>query len=680
MGGGSAMIRCSNCNHPNEEGAAFCANCHFFLAWEAEPGTGGKVDTEETPEPAREAEPEPAPQAPTHAPAAATATRPDGPRTGPASVRELIAALDASGALAGDRDRPDLAERLAGVRTMVEQRAVTVAVVGEFKRGKSTLVNALLQTAACPVDADIVTGVPTLVGYGGALRAIAHLQRPGELEETLQDVRIEDLAALVSERADDRPSDVRTVEVRVPHRMLRSGLCLLDTPGVGGLESVHGQLSLASLNGADGVLFVTDASQELTAPELGYLQTAVNRCPRAALVVTKTDLHQHWRRIVETNRRHLAQAGLDVPVLPVSSFLRLRAARQPALNEESGFAPLTEFLAGVLQQTLSRQAGTAAHEVDFVAAQLAHENDAERVVLAKPEERAAVVDRLDVVHQRARSLGAASAAWQQVLADGIQDLVADVEHDLAARLRTVLRDARDIIDESDPKDTWEETQNWLRRQVAEAGVANRDLLLRRANELSDSVAEQFSLESGSGVELELDSVTRALAALELPSASTFSMPGGRLSSVLSSGRLAAYVPLMALSVALHTTLLIIPPAALLGAVVGRKLFQMEGKRQKAYRQGQAKAAAGKFVDEVAFEMNKDTRDGLRRTQRRLRDEFQSRAGSIQASTSAALAAARRASDLPPGAQATRAAELDRETRELGQIREHMRTLAGAGAG
>jgi signal recognition particle receptor subunit beta len=655
MGGGSAMIRCSNCNHPNEPGAAFCANCHHFLAWEAAPDAGG------------EAEPEPQPAA---EPAAAP------PSQDP--VQDLVAAIDASGALAGRRDRPDLAERLAGVRTLVAQRTVTVAVVGEFKRGKSTLVNALLQTAACPVDADIVTGLPTLVRYGEQLRALAHLQRPGELEELSEDVPFEDLTALVSERADDRPSEVRSVEVQVPHRMLRSGLCLLDTPGVGGLESVHGQLSLASLSGADGVLFVTDASQELTAPELGYLETAVERCPRTALVVTKTDLHQSWRRIVETNRQHLANAGLELPVIPVSSFLRLRATRQPALNEESGFAPLVEFLVGVLEQAASRQAGAVAHEVDFVAAQLAHQTDAERVVLARPEERQAVVDRLDEVHQRARSLTAPTAAWQQVLADGIQDLVADVEHDLAARLRTVVRDARDAIDESDPKDTWEDTQAWLRRQVAEAGVANRDLLVRRANQLSDAVAERFSFESGAGVELELDSVTRALAALELPSASTFSMPGGRLGSILSSGRLAAYVPLMALSVALNTTLLIIPPAALVGAVVGHRLVKMEGKRQRAYRQGQAKAAAGKFVDEVAFEMNKDTRDGLRRTQRRLRDEFQSRAGSIQASTSAALAAARRAAELPPGAQPARAAELDEETRTLGEIRGRMRALATAG--
>jgi len=559
---------------------------------------------------------------------------------------------------------------------MVEQRSFTVAVVGEFKRGKSTLVNALLQTAACPVDADIVTGVPTLVGYGEELGVLAHFQPPGE-SETTKSVPFADLTALVSEHADELVPHVRSVEVRVPHRMLRSGLCLLDTPGVGGLESVHGQLSLASLNNADGVLFVTDASQELTAPELDFLTFSVERCAHAALVVTKTDLHQHWRQIVEADREHLANAELDIPVIPVSSFLRLRAARQPALNQESGFVPLVEFLGTVIEETAGRQAATVAHEVDFVAAQIAHETDAERVVLARPDVGEAMIDRLDEVHDQARKLTAPTAGWQQVLADGIQDLVADVEHDLAARLRTVLRDVRDIIEQSDPKDTWVDTQAWLRRQVAAAGVANRDLLLLRANELSDAVAEQFSLDSGAGVELELDSVTSALAALQLPSASTFSMPGGRLSSVLSSGRLAAYVPLMALSVAIHTTLIIMPPAALVGALVGRKLFQMESKRQRLYRQGQAKAAAGKFVEEVAFEMNKDTRDGLRRTQRRLRDEFQARAVSIQTSTGAALEAARRASSLPPTARAARTAKLDGETRQLGEIRSQMHSLATA---
>ncbi|RYP84170.1 hypothetical protein EKO23_17035 [Nocardioides guangzhouensis] len=588
---------------------------------------------------------------------------------------DFMTALDASSHLAEGKARGDLTERLDGVKKLVGQRSCTVAFVGEFKRGKSTLVNALLQTAVCPVDADIVTGVPTLVRYGETLQVLAHARHPGSDDVTTDSLRLEDLAGVVADGADRGAGELFSVEVQVRHRLLRHGLCLLDTPGVGGLDSVHGQLSLASLNAAGGLVFVTDASQELTAPELDYLTTAVGRCPRAALVVTKVDLHQHWRRIVETNRGHLQNAGLDLPVIPVSSFLRLRAARQPALNAESGFEQLVGFLADVVRRTTAGEASAVAHEVDFVTTQLARQSDAERVVLARPEASAAVLDRLGQAHQRAHSLSAPSAAWQQVLNDGIQDLVADAEYDLAARLRTVLRDVKDIIDESDPKDTWEDTQAWLRRQVAEASVANRDLVVRRANQLSDAVAEQFDFESGAGVELELEAVSRTLADLEIPSAATFSMPGGRLGSVLSGGRLAAYVPLMALSLALHTTVLIIPPAALLGALLGRLIFRMESKKQRSYRQGQARTAAAKFIDEIAFEMNKDARDGLRRTQRRLRDEFQSRAGSIQASTGAALDAASRASRLDPAARQARAAELDEETRQLGDIRDHVRALA-----
>ena len=97
--------------------------------------------------------------------------------------------------------------------------------------------------------------------------------------------------------------------------MLRSGLCLVDTPGVGGLDSAHGFLTLGALRMAEGTLFVTDAAQELTGPELEFLKTAVERCPLTALVVTKIDLYPQWRRIVELDRGHLARAGLDLPVI-----------------------------------------------------------------------------------------------------------------------------------------------------------------------------------------------------------------------------------------------------------------------------------------------------------------------------------------------------------------------------
>ena len=54
---------------------------------------------------------------------------------------------------------------------------------------------------------------------------------------------------------------------------------------------------------------MTDASQELTAPELDFLKTAVGRCPMAAVVVTKTDLYLHWRRMVELDRTTVPTPG-----------------------------------------------------------------------------------------------------------------------------------------------------------------------------------------------------------------------------------------------------------------------------------------------------------------------------------------------------------------------------------
>ena len=62
-------------------------------------------------------------------------------------------------------DRPDLGQRLAHTRRRLLDPTVRVLVVGEFKQGKSLLVNALIDAAVCPVDDDIATAVPTEISY-----------------------------------------------------------------------------------------------------------------------------------------------------------------------------------------------------------------------------------------------------------------------------------------------------------------------------------------------------------------------------------------------------------------------------------------------------------------------------------------------------------------------------------
>ncbi len=290
--------------------------------------------------------------------------------------------------------------------------------------------------------------------------------------------------------------------------------------------------------------FVTSAAQELTGAELDFLRTAVGRCSRVAVVVTKVDLYPEADKIADLTRGHLEDAGLgELPVIEVSSLLRMEAKRDPELNEESGFAELVEFLArDVVAACREGAAQSAAAEVDFVAAQLEQQTTAERAIIEAPELGSKVVAELEVVQQQARRLAAPSATWQQTLGDGIQDLFSDVQHDLQQRFREVMHHAEEIIDAGDPKETWEETQVWLSREVAKVALANRDLLEDRARQLTESVADDFDLPTGTGFTLRLGAAEHAADDVALAPASSLVAPGGRLSSLLMAARSSYYLP------------------------------------------------------------------------------------------------------------------------------------------
>lgn len=595
----------------------------------------------------------------------------------PTSTADIIGLVEAGSDLAIERSRPDLTEHLDKARTTLAAATSTVVVLGEFKRGKSTLINALLGTAVCPVDADIVTAVPTIVTYGESAGVTAYAQHPETGEMVRREMTLADLTTLVTEPADpDAPHLERSVEVRLPHRMLRAGLRLVDTPGVGGLDSAHGYLTLGTLSLADGALFVTDASQELTGPELTFLQTVVERCPTTALCVVKTDLYPEWRRIVEINRGHLADAGLELPVLALSSFLRLRATSDESLTEESGYNQLVAHLAQlVVDPGAARAAAAAAEEVEFVVTQLEERNEAERAVLAEPDQAPRLIAELRETTHRAASLSAPTASWQQTLADGIQDLVADVDHDLQERMRTVVRDVEAVIAQGDPKQSWPETEVWLRRQIAQVAVENRNLLIDRATELTAEVAGRFELDAGRRFEIMLGAPDRAMS--DLPDMGTMGAPSGRVASMVLATRSAIYVPMVLFSVLSGIGWVAIGAgvAVALGAGIGQKIIRDEGTRQRTNRQQQAKIVARKFIDDVAFVLTKDAHDALRKTQRRLREDFQARASSIHISSQAALESAQQAAALDERQQSLRSRELVGEQERLTGIRGSAQQLA-----
>jgi hypothetical protein len=128
----------------------------------------------------------------------------------------------------------------------------------------------------------------------------------------------------------------------------------------------------------------------------------------------------------------------------------------------------------------------------------------------------------------------------------------------------------------------------------------------------------------------------------------------------------------------HLLMPVVAPIALvLAAGIGQKVIRDERRRQVTYRRQQAKNAARKYVDEIAFMVTRDSRDTLRATQRTLRNDFQARAAALQRSSEATLRAAVAAIALTPDDKAHRADEIARDAADIAELRSRRRSNSGS---
>jgi hypothetical protein len=579
--------------------------------------------------------------------------------------------------------RPDLTARLRRTRERLADPSVRVLVVGEFKQGKSLLVNSLVSASVCPVDDDVATAVPTVVRHAekptaAVIREPDH-DRPSAAPERTE-VSFAELAAYVSESGNPRNRErLGYAEVGLPRTLLASGLVLVDTPGVGGLASAHGAATTAVLAGAHAVVLVSDAAQEYTAPELDFLATAMQVCPNVVAVLTKTDLYPAWRQIAEIDREHLAARGIDAELIPVSSMVRQLAlgTKDTALNDESGYPRLVTYLR---EQVLGRAEQLArrstSQDVLAVCEQLAATMSAELAAQENPEQVHDLVAELERAKAAATRLKERTARWQVTLNDAVADLVADIDHDLRDRLRKVLREAEALAEDADPAEIWDQLAKWLQHQVTAAASANFVWAGERSRALAQRVAELFA-EDGRVALPDLPvAVTGSaprVAAIERPE----SEPDGlaeRALSGLRGGYMGGLMFFMPLS--LIPGLAVAAPFAALGGalLLGRKQIRDEKKRALQRRQAEAKVLVRKHVDEVQFQVGKDSRDLLRHTHRTLRDHFTTVAEEIQTSLAESVAAAQRSVRATEAERTTRIGDLKAELDRVAHLAARARAL------
>jgi predicted GTPase len=232
----------------------------------------------------------------------------------------------------------------------------TLAVLGQFKRGKSSLMNAVIGRELLPTGVLPLTSAITILKYGETERLmVSHTYSllPEELP-------VADLPNYVTEKHNpNNQKKVKNVSVELAVPFLRYGLEFVDTPGVGSAISANTTTTYDFLPECDAVLFVTAADSPMTTLELEFLKEIRGYVNRIFFVINKIDLVANEERdevmgfVAETIR---TQTGHDnLKIFPVSSRLALsaRTSGDTALYEQSGLKALEDALVSFLSQEKS---------------------------------------------------------------------------------------------------------------------------------------------------------------------------------------------------------------------------------------------------------------------------------------------------------------------------------------
>jgi GTP-binding protein EngB required for normal cell division len=266
--------------------------------------------------------------------------------------------------------------QLVAFHERLQTKRCHLAVLGQFKRGKSSLINALLGAPVLPTAVVPLTSIPTFLH--GAAQSTAHIQFDDrQPEERFAAESPQALAQFIGRFVTEsgNPKNhlgVRQVNVTYPARVLHRGLVLIDTPGIGSTYRHNTEVTIQFLPQCDAALFVVSADPPITEVEVDFLKLARPRLARIFFVLNKADYLTEPERhtAVDFLQRVLCeQAGFAAPppVFCVSArqALAARGTQDAALWQASGMAEvehrIVEFLlhekTAVLNQAVSRQAG-----------------------------------------------------------------------------------------------------------------------------------------------------------------------------------------------------------------------------------------------------------------------------------------------------------------------------------
>ncbi len=259
-----------------------------------------------------------------------------------------------------------LSARLEVLRERLASGRLQLAVLGQFKRGKSTFINALLGAPLLPTAVVPLTAIATFIAWRSAPLVRVRYKdgrEPDEFAGENPDAIRDFLFQFVAEEANpENRLAVERVELFCPAPILADGTVLIDTPGIGSTLRHNTEAALRVLPECDAALFVVSADPPITDVELDYLRQVQTKASRIFIILNKIDYlaaNEQASMIGFLSRTLRENAIADFPASAIfcvsaRSGLDAKQSGKSADLERSGIRAIEEHLLRALAREKSQ--------------------------------------------------------------------------------------------------------------------------------------------------------------------------------------------------------------------------------------------------------------------------------------------------------------------------------------
>ncbi len=423
-------------------------------------------------------------------------------------LEQLRRAADRAGYLAR-RDKIDFQ------LTRLSEERFNVAVVGQFSRGKSTFVNALLGRRILPSSKSPTTAIISKIVYRDAPHYVLYYRD----ERAPKEVSEQEFFALTAPKSVDENdaaqveardlrqaelNDISFAEVQYPLALCRDGVDLVDTPGMNDVDTVRVEVTYGFLNRADAVILVLAADQTLSQSERTFLEERIldEQIRDIFYVINRKDTlagPEEERRVLEFADAHIREiiAGSTHPrIFLVSSYGALMYRRHaggetlsakqmmkiPADFRETGFPELEERLGRFLthekgESKLRAQADKGIRHADALMEEIGRETE---LLAHSLDEIIAQERQMRPAFERARSEARQTA---QALAVNLERHTGSITAECDGAQSAILRAAREAVDSYQGQFSKEAVQQRINAAVNRSQKAFIDRVVRMQQRL-----------------------------------------------------------------------------------------------------------------------------------------------------------------------------------------------------